>query len=229
MNFRKLMWFSILGIFIVGCSRNDDLSSTEEDSNTPDFIVVGEDSENIYQFNYNADRGEGDLINLTLENNIRLGYLELRQVNDLLTFYSFSSGSFSAVQRNVITGANTVIDNFYTVSGERTILWGSNSETKLFLGYFSPQGSTNYGVRIIDMNTAAEIDINIDFSVNIIFQPLYSNGKLFMTYRDNQDLNKVAIINAETKYPLKHPGFWPGHPKYIYRCHGRYSCGIGNK
>ncbi|MEX0289245.1 MAG: hypothetical protein AB3N14_09030, partial [Flavobacteriaceae bacterium] len=212
MNFRKRLWYAFLGFLVISCSGNDDFSPQGETSQTPNFTVIGEDSQNIYQFDYVADQADGELINLTQENNVRLGYIELRQVNELLTFYRFSSGSFSVVQRNVVTGDNKGIDNFYTVSGERTILWGTNSETKIFLGYFSPQGSTNYGVRIIDLNTDTEIDINIDFGVNIIFQPLYNNGKLFMTYRDNQDLSKVAVINTETNSLLSTLDFGSSSP-----------------
>ena len=212
MNFREQLCYAFLYLLFVSCSGNDDFTPISETSKTPDFIVIGEDSNNVYQYNYTAEHANGDLINLTQENNIRLGYIELRQVNDLISFYRFNSGSFSIIQRNLKTGNTTGIDHFYTVSGERTILWGSNSETKIFMGYFSPQGSTNYGVRIIDVNEDMEVDINIDFGVNIIFQPLYSNGKLFLTYRDNQDLSKVAIINTETNTLLSTIDFGASSP-----------------
>ncbi|MCW5516344.1 hypothetical protein [Muriicola sp. Z0-33] len=209
MNIRKLFCGVLCLATLLGCSRDDAAEFEEPISNVPDFRVVGEDIENIYQFNYTASGETGELINLTQENNVALQYLELSQVNDLLTFYSFSAGSFSAVQRNAVTGVNNQLNNFYTVSEERSILWGANSESKLFLGFFSPQGSTNFGVRTIDIATDEVTDINIAFNVNIVFQAIYSNGKLILTYRDNLNSNKVAIINTQTNSLMRTIDFGP--------------------
>lgn len=198
MNFRKLFCWVLCGSILLGCSRDDNDELREETANIPDFRVVGEDNDNIYQYNYNAARDEGELINLTTENNVALQYLELSQVNDLLTFYSFSSGNFSAIQRNAVTGVNNVLNNFYTVSDERTILWGTNSESQVFMGYFSPQGSTNYGVRTIDLATDKITDTNITFNVNTVYQSIYNADKLILTYRDHSNTNKVAVMNTQT-------------------------------
>ena len=197
MKLRKAICYVLFCAFTLGCSKEDDGLPGETTSFIPDFKVVGEDIDNIYQFNYKANQNDGDIINLTTENNVALQYLELSQVNDLLTFYSFSSGNFSAIQVDAVTREEKVLSNFYTVSDERSILWGANSEDKIFVGYFSPQGSTNYGVRIIEQPGEEPLDINIEFSVSIVFQPLYYNGKLLLTYRDNQNQNKVSIMNTE--------------------------------
>ena len=198
MIIRKMFCWALCGSILIGCSRDDGIETSDITSNIPDFILVGEDNDNIYQYNYNADQEDGELINLTLENNVPHLYLELSQVEDLLTFYSFSSGNFSAIQRNVVTGENNVLNNFYTVSSERSILWGANSESKVFMGYFSPQGSTNYGVRTIDLADDEVSDINIAFNVNTVFQSIYNKGKLILTYRDNLNSNKVAVMNTQT-------------------------------
>lgn len=198
MKIRKVFYWVLCVPLLLGCSRDDADEPAEQRSITPDFKVVGEDIDNIYQYNYTAALDDGELVNLTLENNVALEYLELSQVDDLLTFYSFSAGSFSAIQRNAVTGVNNTLNNFYTVNEERSILWGANSESKIFLGYFSPQGSTNFGVRSIDLATDVITDINIAFNVNIVFQSIYDNDKLILTYRDNLNSNKVAIMNTQT-------------------------------
>lgn len=198
MGFRKIFWVLSLGIGLLGCSNDDVATPEESDSKTPDFIVVGEDDTNIYEFNYTASAGDGQLINLTQENDVARQYLTLRQAEDLLTFYSFSSGSFTAIQKNLTTGNSIVIDNFYTSSSDRSIIWGTNSRDRIFLGYYSPRESRNFGVRSIDPVTLEFRDIPIEFNIQRVFQPLYVDNKLILLYLDQQNSYKVAVINTDS-------------------------------
>lgn len=224
-----LFWLFLSAGILLSCSKNGDTLPSDESSKIPDFKLVGEDAANIYQYNYIATLQDGEIINLTQENNIGLQYLTLRQVDDLLTFYNFSGGSFSAIQRNAVTGANGNYDNFYTVSDERSILWGTNSDRKLFLGYFSPIGSNNFGVRSFDLATDEESDINIEFKVNNVFQPIYSEGKLILTYRDQQNSYKVAIMDATSNSLLRTLDFGGANPSTFIDSNGDMAIILGKE
>lgn len=198
--------YRILGVFclliistlFIGCTNDDIRPEMESEDQMPDYTVIGQNFQNVYQYDYDGSLEEGELFNLTLESNINREYLTLRQVSQVLTFFSFAAGSFSAVQRNYVTGESTFLNEFYTVSNERSVTWGASSENKLFLGFFSPEGSTNYGIRTIDLATDQEIDLNVEFNVNDVFEPLYSDGRLLITYLDQQANYKLAVLDTES-------------------------------
>jgi hypothetical protein len=174
----------IFSTFFLGCTNDDIKPEMASDDQMPDYTVIGQNFQSVYQYDYDGSLDEGELFNLTQESNINREYLTLRQVSQVLTFFSFAAGSFSAIQRNYVTGESTFLNEFYTVSNERSVTWGASSENKLFLGFFSPEGSTNYGIRTIDLATDQEVDLNIEFNVNDVFEPLYSDGRLLITYLD---------------------------------------------
>jgi hypothetical protein len=176
---------------------------------------LAQDLENLYQYSYNGSTGEETTINLTEETGIGRQFLTLRQVDNLLTFYEFSSGSFTAIQRNVATGENSLFENFYTVSTEQSVIWGANSEDKFFMGYYSPRGSTNFGVRIIDPVANQSIDLRLDLNVANVYQPLYFNGRLFVPYLDGRTDYKVAIIDAVTYNIIKTLDFADAVPSIL--------------
>ena len=188
----------IISTLFLGCTNDDIRSEMESEDQMPDYTVIGQNFQSVYQYNYDGSLDEGELFNLTLESNINREYLTLRQVSQVLTFFSFAAGSFSAIQRNYITGESTFLNEFYTVSNERSVTWGASSENKLFLGFFSPEGSTNYGVRTIDLAADQEIDLIVEFNVNDVFEPLYYDGRLLITYLDQQANYKLAVLDTES-------------------------------
>ena len=188
----------IISTLFLGCTNDDIRSEMESEDQMPDYTVIGQNFQSVYQYNYDGSLDEGELFNLTLESNINREYLTLRQVSQVLTFFSFAAGSFSAIKRNYITGESTFLNEFYTVSNERSVTWGASSENKLFLGFFSPEGSTNYGVRTIDLAADQEIDLIVEFNVNDVFEPLYYDGRLLITYLDQQANYKLAVLDTES-------------------------------
>jgi hypothetical protein len=188
----------IISTLFLGCSNDDIRSEMVSEDQMPDYAVIGQNFQSVYQYNYDGSLDEGELFNLTLESNINREYLTLRQVSQVLTFFSFAAGSFSAIQRNYLTGESTFLNEFYTVSNERSVTWGASSENKLFLGFFSPEGSTNYGIRTIDLATDQEIDLIVEFNVNDVFEPLYYDGRLLITYLDQQSDYKLAVLDTES-------------------------------
>lgn len=201
-----MKFYKILGVFhllvisslFLNCTNDDNRTDVVSEEQMPDYIVIGQNFQSVFQYNYDGSQDEGELFNLTQESNINREYLTLRQVSQVLTFFSFAAGSFSAVQRNHVTGESTFLNEFYTISNERSVTWGASSENKLFLGFFSPEGSTNYGIRTIDLNTEQETDLIIEYNVNDVYEPLYFNGRLLVTYLDQEANYKLAVLDTES-------------------------------
>ncbi|WP_276389140.1 hypothetical protein [Eudoraea chungangensis] len=188
-------WFGVFTL-LLSCSNDDEGIEDTSVSNFPSYSVIGENFQGVFQFNYDGLDESGQLINLTEENNVLREYLTLRQVSETLTFFIFSAGKFSAVQRNYITGETNFVNEFYTDSNERSVIWGATSESQIFMANYSPRGSTNFGVRIIDLVTQEEEDLIVDFDVNNVYQPLYLNGRLFLGYMDSNSNHKLAVVDT---------------------------------
>ncbi len=187
-------------ILLLSCSKDDGSELSEVQTATlPDYTVIGENFFGVFQFIYSGDTENGSQINLTEESNVLREYLTLRQVSETLTFFVFSAGKFSAVQRNIFTGATDYINEFYTDSNERSVIWGATSEEQIFLATYSPRGSSNFGIRIFNIDTEEEEDLFIEEDVNSIYQPLYMQGKLFLVYLDEQLRYKLTVIDTNLK------------------------------
>ncbi len=212
MKSATIFWLFFMGWLLLSCSKDDDPQDLEPSSKIPDFALLGEDIEDVFLYNYNASPDQGDIVNLTGESNVSRQYLTLRQVDDLLTFYSFSSGNFSAVQRNVTTGENKTWDDFYTVSEERSIIWGANSESQLFLGFFSPRGSSNFGIRIIDPIAREGIDLMLEYNILKAYEPLFHKERLIVTIQGANASFRVAIIDTEANAVLQTLDFGSATP-----------------
>lgn len=185
----------ILVVFLCGCANDDQDPPPAEDSAVKDFIVLGEDLENVYLYTYMPGM-EGNLVNLTQENSISNQFLTLRQNGEELTFYTFSAGNFSAIQRNVQTGDSRFLENIYSVSDDQSVIWGTNSPDKLFFGYYSPRGSNNFGMRTVDILSNGITDFLIEANVQNVYEPLYHAGKLFVTYRSATGDYQTLIYDA---------------------------------
>ena len=227
-RFPWVLYLCIIGTLFPACSNDDNQPDMVSEVQMPNYTVIGQNSQNVFQFNYDGSLDEGELYNLTTESNINRGYLALRQVSDLLTFFSFTAGSFSAVQRNYVTGESTSLNEFYTISNERSITWGANSENKLFLGYFSPEGSTNYSIRTINLTTDQEIDLIIEFNVNDVFEPLYYSNRLLITYLDQQSNYKLSVLDTESNNSLRTFEFGKSVPSVLINKDGDMIILTGN-
>lgn len=201
----------LLVVFIWGCSSDDQGPAPEAVSVLRDFTVLGEDLESVFQYTYRTG-GEPEVVNLTQLNNLSNQFLTLRQNGEVLTFYTFSDGNFSAIQRNVQTGESRFLENIYSVSNDRSVIWGINSPDKLFFGYYSPRGTNDFGMRSVDILTEAVTDFPIEDNVQNVYEPLYHSGKLFVTFRsatgayrtltyDASDLSLLASWDFGTAIP----------------------------
>ncbi len=212
---RVFFWSFLIYLVVFSCSKDDGQLPPKASLKSPDFTLLAQDFDNLYQYSHNGATKEGSTVNLTEESGLGTQFLTLRQVNNLLTFYRFSSGSFTAIQRNVATGQNKLFENFYAISTEQSVIWGTNSESKFFMGYYSPRGSTNLGIRIIDPSTDENVDLSLDFNVKNVYQPLYFNKRLLIPYLDGRSDYKIAVLNTVTNTVIKTLDFGDAIPSIL--------------
>lgn len=212
----KLKQFSvpIMGLLLFACN-SDDSNGTPSDEiaelEKADFIVIGEDLENVYQFTYNGRDETSEQISLTEQLNIIPNYLTLREVDDLISFYFFANGAFSLVFKDVRTGSSATYTDFFVNGPERSEAWGINNESNVVLGFFGPFGARNLGVRDIDLQMQVGTDTYIDEDVDFVFQPLLFDNKVFFAYQDNSGDYKLSFydMDGKTKGPVLNFGAVP--------------------
>ncbi len=197
MNSWNFIGLVCLGLFLWGCSNDDPVDDElESQAVVPDFQFLGEDEDSIYWYSYEAEEEVMTAQNLTQDDNLDRFYITLRQVGDVLSFFSLSGGSFSLFQKNIQDNNVTTVDSFISISGERSVIWGANTETQILIGYYSPPGSGEYGVRVLDVNTGNFIDTPLASNVFDTLEPLYFNQRLFTSYLDNNDRYHLVVFNT---------------------------------
>ncbi|MCE2613741.1 hypothetical protein LVD13_12230 [Flavobacteriaceae bacterium D16] len=199
----RLFKLFLLVLLVTGCSNDDDSLSEREQDSFPELQLLGEDGDNIYLYSGSGTDEEGSILNLSQLSGVNRQYITLRQTGDLVSFFSFASDNFSVVIHNVADNTALSYPNFYTVADERAITWGSNSEYQIFLGFYSPRGTRNYNVRIQEADSGDLTDIQIEDNTTQVFQPLYSNGRLVLPFRDSQENYKIAIVDTDTAVVLQ--------------------------
>ncbi len=89
-------------------SKDDSLEIDTRSEPEIDVILVGEDSERIYQSNNNSLNKEEVQCDLTQELGLSSSLLSLLQNGNIFSFYTFASGNFSLIQENVETGVSSL-------------------------------------------------------------------------------------------------------------------------
>ncbi|RRQ49923.1 hypothetical protein DZC72_04885 [Maribacter algicola] len=162
------------------------------------LTLIGEDLDKVYQYDYNSETDEGLQTDLSSELGISNDYLTLRQLNDKLSFFSLSNGAISLYQKDLVSSGITTYPEFYTITSERSLVWGLSSENSVYFGLYKPFGSTNLALRIVDLQTLEGFDIAIEFGIDQLFQPLYHDGKLVITYRKGNEDYKIILFDTQT-------------------------------
>lgn len=190
-------WIGLtLALCLIGCSSDDPQTEAGDTPQVRSFVAVGEDLENVYQFSFDAATETGSSISLTSELGVVPNYLTLRQIEDFLSFYTFSNGSFSLATKSLGSGIVGNNPDFYTATSDKSITWGINSEDKVYFGYFDPFGSRNLGLLEVDLDGANEKDTTIDFNVESAYQPFLYDGILYVSYKDNLGSYKLATYDT---------------------------------
>ncbi|WP_297760817.1 hypothetical protein [uncultured Muriicola sp.] len=192
------------------------------------FISCSKDNgPGTVQYSYNSTQEIGSQINLTQTLGLDPFYITLRQVDEVVSFYSFSAGSFSILQQNTLNGQSTAYPDFYTVTEERSITWGTNSEDLLFLGNYSPKGSRDFGIRTLDPDDGSFSDLPIEFNIQQAYDPLYYRQRILMTYKDEAGAYKIAVFNTETRSIISTLDYGEGVPNVLIDDEGNIGVVIG--
>lgn len=200
MNTVKFLVLAWAGLFW-GCSADDSDPGPgpgDADSMVPDFLALGEDLEHVYLYSYSQDNETERVIDLSEEQEVFPSFLTVRQYDEVLTFYSFFEGRFSAEQRNLSTGSTQSLPNVYEVSNDQSVIWGTNTSSHMFFGYYSPVGSGNFGMRAVHIEDQETREILVENGVQNVYEPLLHEGKLFLTYRSGEGIYRTAIFDATT-------------------------------
>jgi len=213
MKLRVLLWF-FLAICIIGCSKDESFAE-EPVIQTVDFTVIGQNEESLFEYSYETGSAPMNVIDLSSELSIEGTFLTLRQVENTMSYYSFSGGDFSLAFKDMNTGKVDLFPNFFTNSIEKSIVWGTNSKETIHLGFYNPSGSTNVGLRNIDIPSFEGTDLQIDFNVENLYQPLYHDKKLFITYKDVSNQYKVQVYNLDTRNFLASLNFGEFSPSLL--------------
>ena len=194
----RIFYLSVfLSLFIWSCS-SDDAEEQEplNEQNFAHFQFIGEDENSIFWYDYDAEQELLSSMNLTADDNLDRFYITLRQVDEVLSFFSLFQGSFSLFQKNIRTNSISTTEDFISITGERSVIWGANSETQILIGYYSPPGSGEFGVRVLDTSTGNFVDTPLASNVFDTLDPLYFNQRLFAAFMDNNDRYYLIVFNT---------------------------------
>lgn len=199
MNSRITLWFISLSFLFWACSNDD--NEIDDVRETPvtfsDFNLIGEDLENIFQYSYNSEDETGDVTNLTLSNGVDRNYVTISQAEEFISFFSFIDGSFSLVRKDINSSSSLDVENFISVSDERSIISGTTSTSQIFMFYYAPPGSGQLGVRTIDIDSGTFVDTELASGVFDTLDPLYFNGRLFASYVDFSGGYHLVVFDTE--------------------------------
>ena len=188
---------AIIMAFLLGCSSDDNSpAEAETEDSIPAFELIGEDESNIYRYQYDPVSETGSTSNLTQEDNVDRNYITLRQVNEVLSFFSLSAGSFSLVQKNLLNNSSSAVDDFISISGERSIIYGATTETQILMANYSPPNSGQLGIRTLDIASDTFVDTPLANNVFDTSVPLYFGQRLFVSYLDNTDRYQMLVFNT---------------------------------
>ncbi len=198
MKIKNLFLLSIWMLLALACTKDDDSPPKETPISALNFKIIGEDTENVFQYSHASTPENVELINLSQENGIERGYISLRQTEDLVTFYSFSDGEFSAVQRNVVTGESNAFFEFYSASLDKSTTWGINSREEAFFGFF-PGTTRNFGILSVNFETEQLEETIISSDVNRVFEPIFHRDRLIITLKGDNNGFSVLIFDTSSK------------------------------
>ncbi|MFX0555925.1 hypothetical protein ACOCEA_03965 [Maribacter sp. CXY002] len=194
---KRILMLLLLCLGLSSCST-DDSEIVSETSTIPNIEFVGVDNDNTYLYDYRAEVGIGEQTNLSSELGLGTNFLTLRQTEQELSFYTFNSGKFSLLKKDIESRETDTYIDFYTNTNERSIVWGINTKDQVYFGFYNPKGSTNLALRAISLTTLNGNDISLEFNINTLYQPILIDENLFITYLDGQERYKITRYNTDT-------------------------------
>ncbi len=179
------------------------------------ITIIGEDLNTVYQYDYESATDLGIQTNLSTELGINNNYLTLRQLNNTMSFFTYSNNAISLYQKDLVSGGITTFPEFYGITSERSLIWGLNTEESVYFGLYKPLGSTNLALRVVGLADFEGFDVSLEFGIDQLFEPLYSNGKLFMTYRSGGGDYKIVVYDTDQNKTIKNFEFGSTKPSIL--------------
>ena len=195
----RILLYTFLGMSLVACSSDDSFIDEPEEIQKASFKVIGEDASSVFLFSYDGDLETNTTENLTNDIGVEPDYLTVRQLDGLLSFYSFSQGAFSLTQKDLISGATANFEDFYANGPGRSVVWGINDLDNVVFGYFTPSESRDLAIQNVQLPGLFSEDLTIDFNIESLFQPIQFNQKLFLSYRDALGNYKLTFYDTDSK------------------------------
>ncbi|MGI9546077.1 MAG: hypothetical protein ACR2MM_02480 [Flavobacteriaceae bacterium] len=230
MNPKLLFWTICVALVFWNCS-NDDGEEMQPASllEIPDFQLIAEDAESIYWYSYNAELESANTINLTQEDNLNRFYISLRQVADKLSFFSLFDGNFSLFQKNTSNNGTVSVQDFISITAERSIIWGTTTESQIIMAYYSPPSSGELGVRTLDIESGSFVDTPLASNVFDTSEPLYHNQRLFAAYLDNNNRYKMVVFDTENLLIIRAFDFQDQFPSLLINEEGNLEILLGRE
>ncbi len=213
---RKLLVFIVSCFLALACEKENTPDPESQAQTLPDLDIIGQDLEAQYWYHYEGDQDSGTQVDLSSTAGFRTVYLAARQVGSLLNFFTFGDGAFSVFRLDVQTGASDWVRELYRVNDERSVIWGAVSETDFFLGNYSPRNTTNYGYQALTLPGPVGTDHSIAFRVQQVYAPLYAEGRLFLTYRDEIGHYRIAVVQTANRVLQQVLDFGPDTPSIFF-------------
>lgn len=183
-------------VTLLFCSCNNDPIGEDLAEENIELIVIGADIEHVYQYDFQRVSDQDFQTNLSSELGISTNYLTLRQFKNTLSFYSLSNNAISLSQKDLLTGSVTTYPQLYPIDAERSLVWGFNDDDFVYFGVYKPVGSTNFVVRAVNISTLEGKDKGIESGINQLYDPLYANDKLFITYISGNGNYKIVVYDT---------------------------------
>lgn len=184
-------------ILSLGAACSSDDMILKEDLKDFDVTLIGEDLNSVYQYDYAHATREGVQSNLSREMGISNSYLTLRQLDKTVSFFTFSNNAISLFQKDLVTEAVATYPEFYNITSERSLVWGMTNEDSVYFGLYKPFGSTNLALRVVGLSNFEGIDVSLEFAIDQLFEPIYSNGTLFISYRTGSGNHKIVAYDTD--------------------------------
>ena len=95
------------------------------------------------------------------------------------------------------------------------MIWGINDGNSVYFGLYKPLGSTNLELRIVSFADMQGFDISLEFGIARLYEPLYDNGNLFITYLTGGGSYKLVVYNADANAVVKTFEFGKEKPSFL--------------
>ena len=196
----KILFGILFGYLMVACSSDDEGTTSEPIPPSPtSFIAIGENDTQVLQYSYDAEANAGMSTNLTETVGLPIGYLAIRQNDEVVSFYTFFQGAFNLYQWDTQQLQGMVFEQFYELTDERSVAWGTDLGNNVLFGYFGPFTARDLALQRVSLLGDVGTDVTIESSVASTSRPLTANERVYISYVDSEQDHKLVVYDWTTE------------------------------